>query len=570
MENLGGLAIADEQGRAVAWERDPRDPWRILTHQPADVRRLRIDLTYIANQPSTNSVGVDIESSPRHALLNWNCVLLHPEDAAVAELPCAVAVRLPEGWDQATALPQLGREGAVVRFAPLPLAEVIDRPLLAGARLQHLVLRPAGTDAEVMLHVAAQREADELRDEAVIGALRRLPGEAEALFGGSWFARFDMLLRIGDAGPMGLEHGSCSVNGVGPGDLSSLEGAWSRELMPHEFVHSWVGKHRRPLGMLTPSWQQTPVFDGLWVYEGLTELLGRVLAVRCGLLSPAVWRATLAGEIESLAKSPGRRWRSLRDTCRCSWQLRGWSPHHADLRRGQDYYIEGALFWLMADRRIRATSGGSRSLDDFCRSAFGPRGVRKPGFTDAEIVSALAAQAPDDWNALIARWIDGTGDLDAEAVLGGSGWRLDRQRVAPGDPVALALVREKDLREASGLTVGDGWIRDVVAGSPAARVGLQTGDFIFSADGVELKLGKRALTEALITDPPPIGATLYVHRHETWFTVQLALPEGIRITTLVREEGKPDGFAGLLAPRVATAVPTPAAPVDLEPAATPR
>ena len=317
IENLGGLSMRDDRGAPVAWERDARNAVRFLPHLSADAQRMSIDITYIANQPTINSQGVDIESSSQHAIINWNCALLYPEAVPVAEISCSVSVRLPLGWDAATALRESDRSADVRRYSPMSLAEVIDRPLLAGASLQHLVLRPASDGPEVVLHVASSHPGEALGDQAMIAGLRNLPAEAEALFGGSWFPRYDMLLRLGDSA-IGLEHGCSSLCGAPLSLLNAghADEVWSRELMPHEFTHSWVGKNRRPIGMLCRDWQQEPVFDGLWVYEGLTELLGRVLAVRCGLLSPEAWRTVIAEDVEGLSGMPGRHWRSIRDTCR--------------------------------------------------------------------------------------------------------------------------------------------------------------------------------------------------------------------------------------------------------------
>jgi predicted metalloprotease with PDZ domain len=48
-------------------------------------------------------------------------------------------------------------------------------------------------------------------------------------------------------------------------------------LLPHEYVHSWNGKYRRPADLATPDYQQAMQDDLLWVYEGLTNYLGTVL-----------------------------------------------------------------------------------------------------------------------------------------------------------------------------------------------------------------------------------------------------------------------------------------------------
>ena len=59
----------------------------------------------------------------------------------------------------------------------------------------------------------------------------------------------------------------------------------SASLLPHEYVHSWNGKFRRPADLATPDYQQPMQDDLLWVYEGLTNYLGFVLTARSGLLT---------------------------------------------------------------------------------------------------------------------------------------------------------------------------------------------------------------------------------------------------------------------------------------------
>ena len=52
--------------------------------------------------------------------------------------------------------------------------------------------------------------------------------------------------------------------------------------LPHEMTHSWNGKFRRPSGLATADYSESKG-DLLWVYEGLTDYVGRVLASRSGL-----------------------------------------------------------------------------------------------------------------------------------------------------------------------------------------------------------------------------------------------------------------------------------------------
>src|SRR5262249_61406380 len=82
-------------------------------------------------------------------------------------------------------------------------------------------------------------------------------------------------------------------------------------LLPHEYVHSWNGKYRRPVGLATPDYQQPMQGDLLWVYEGLTNYLGFVLTARSGLLTEDQDRDDLAITAAALDHLSGRQWRNL-------------------------------------------------------------------------------------------------------------------------------------------------------------------------------------------------------------------------------------------------------------------
>lgn len=422
VENLGGLAFRDGMGRKLAWERDPRDAWRFILPQAPASGTLTVEVVYIANQPSANSEGIDVLGRAEWLVLNWNCLLLYPVGQPVAEQTCRTRILLPEDWQWACPLPvaKVGAEG--VRFAAAPLATVVDSPLLAAPRLLRFRLHAAdGRAGAVMLHLAGTGDPP---DERWITSLRRLVDEAGELFGGTWFRCYDTMAVAGDE-TLGLEHAAGSLCGLGDGidDFAAVD-TEHRTLIPHELVHSWVGTARRPAGMLMRDWQETPVHDSLWIYEGLTHYLAEVLSVRAGVITGEEWRQDLGRWMGEHQVQRGRWWRSLRDTCRTVWQLRTPSRNHDDMRRDEDFYTEGALFWLMADLRIRQLSGGARSLDDLCRGFFGPGGVREPGFTEAQLLEALERIAPDGaWPALVRRWIDSPGALPLDWLVG-TGWRL--------------------------------------------------------------------------------------------------------------------------------------------------
>src|SRR5262249_30006184 len=143
------------------------------------------------------------------------------------------------------------------------------------------------------------------------------------------------------------------------------------DLLPHEFTHSWNGKYRRPEGLATPNFQQPMRGELLWMYEGLTQYLGQVLATRSGLWTPELYRERIAWTAGYLDQRPGRTWRPLLDTAVAAQILYGSRSDWAAWRRSVDFYDESNLIWLEADTIIRRQSQGQRSLDDFCRRFHG-------------------------------------------------------------------------------------------------------------------------------------------------------------------------------------------------------
>ena len=61
--------------------------------------------------------------------------------------------------------------------------------------------------------------------------------------------------------------------------------------------------------------------DLLWVYEGLTEYFGDVLAARSGIWTPEQFQEMLALIAAEMDRRPGRTWRDLQDTATAAQTL---------------------------------------------------------------------------------------------------------------------------------------------------------------------------------------------------------------------------------------------------------
>jgi M61 glycyl aminopeptidase len=197
-----------------------------------------------------------------------------------------------------------------------------------------------------------------------------LVAETGALFGSRPYRHYDFLLTLSDhTAHFGLEHHESSDNRVP--ERSFLDPRKRRAnlagLLPHEMVHTWNAKYRRPAIMAVGKFDEPVRGDLLWVYEGLTTYLGGILTPRSGLIDPEQYRQGLAYSAADMDTHKGRAWRPLADTAVAAQILFGSRHDGAAWRRGVDFYAESELLWLEADTVIRRQTNGRKSLDDFCR-----------------------------------------------------------------------------------------------------------------------------------------------------------------------------------------------------------
>lgn len=322
-------------------------------------------------------------------------------------------------------------------------------------------------------------------------------------------------------------------------------------LLPHEMTHSWNGKYRRPKGLATPNYQEPMEGDLLWVYEGLTDYWGDILAARTGLWSKQQFLDETADLAAALDNTPGRRWRPLQDTADAAQLLYGAAPEFESWRRSVDYYPEGFLIWLEADTVIRRQTQGQKSLNDFCRLFYG--GQNTPPkiipYTFDEVVSGLNQVTPYDWSKFLRDRLDSYGP---GAPLGGilnGGWKL----VYTEEPSEFTKVTERthdgvDARFSVGLALNDkGGIHDVIAGSPAWKAGIAPGSTVAAVNGRKYSpdVLRDSLREGKNGGP---NLELIVVNGDYYKTFVIDYHGGERYAHLVRDESKPDLLGEIIKP----------------------
>jgi predicted metalloprotease with PDZ domain len=546
IKNITGLRVT-ANGRELKWVRDDLDVFAFHIDVPQGVTAIDVDYQHVT--PTTGNQG-RILATPDMASIQWLSNSLYPAGYFVRNIPVQASVIVPQGWKVATALRPSGQTGNRIDYPVTSYEILVDSPLIAGEHYRRIPL----TD-DVAIDVIADNEAELAATPNQIAAHKRLVDQAVKAFGSQHYDHYDFLLTISDyLGGQGLEHHRSSEDGVDRGYFTDWDNALrDRNLLPHEFTHSWNGKFRRPANLWTPDYR-TPMQDsGLWVYEGQTQFWGYVLGARSGMLSKQDTLDAIASTAATYSLgTPGRTWRPLIDTTndpivagRTPIPWRSW-------QRSEDYYSEGQLIWIDVDRIIRQQSHGKRSIDDFAKAFFGVRN-RDWGeltYTFDDIVATLNKVQPYDWRSYLQRKVF---NVAPEAPLEGineGGYKL----IYTSEPTKWIKSAEKkaknnDLTYSGGFVVGnDGKISSVLWDSAAFNAGLTIGSEILAVNGRHFDGDslKDAIKAAAGKGPAP---QLLIHDGDVYRTVTLDWHGGLRYPRLEKVGKGPGTLDALLAPR---------------------
>ena len=543
---LAGLKFT-ANGRPVAWTRDPLQVYAFHLTVPEGATSLEGEYQYLS--PLDTGQG-RITMTDDILGVQWISTTLYPAGYVARGINVQANLKLPAGWQYATALETDNRAGDEVHFRTSDLETLMDSPLFAGRYSKRFELDPDGK-VRVTLNVFADSPESLEAKPDQIAAHRALVQQAYKLYGSHHYDHYDFLFALSDEfGGIGREHHQSSENGVKPGyftDWSKSEAG--RDLLPHEYTHSWNGKFRRPAGQNVPNFNTPMDNELLWVYEGQTQYWGNVLAARSGLVSLAGARDALAASAARYDSVTGRAWRTVQDTVydpiMNARRPLGWP----NWQRSEDYYVEGMLIWLDVDTRIRELSGEKRSLDDFARAFYGVNdGSHLPAFyTFDDVVATLNKVQPYDWAAFLRTKLDGHGPGAPLDGLARAGWKLVYTDT-PTDYLKAVDDRNKvlDLTYSLGFTVAqDGAIRNVVWDGIGFRAGLAANTTVMAVNDRVYKpeLLKAAIRDA--KDGQPIR--LLVKKGNVLRTIALDYRDGLRYPRLERIPGTKDRLEEIFA-----------------------
>ena len=561
VEDITGVVFSVD-GKAIPWRRDDADLYEYHVDVPKGVTTLHAHLDCIVTSRATDKIAV----------LEWEKLLLYPAHTPVRNIAIQPSVTVPAGWGIGTALVPSGaydpnaKVGGTTAFQATNVEQLQDSPVIAGEYFHEFPLAADISPKHFIDVVSDEPEDSNLRPD-LLNEISNLVREADSAYASHHYNAYHFLLTLSDiAGGEGLEHGQSSDNGVGEKGFVSQRGQLPEaDLLAHEFTHSWNGKYRRPYNLYQDDFSKMQQGSLLWVYEGMTQYLGNVLATRSGLKSQEGYRDLLAASAANLDYKSGREWRPTEDTAIAASILRSNGYAWSNWRRGQDYYQEGELLWLDADTLIRQLTDDKKSLTDFLHIFLGKGGNTGPlivTYNREELIKDLNEVVKYDWAGFLHDRVDLVNPhADLEGITRG-GYKLIYQD-HPSESIAGMMGGGRrggggpNVWYSLGLQVGpDGTIYDVRWGSPADKAKLAPGQKLIAIgnkafSGEELE---QAVTAAK-TGTEPLK---FLMQSQDYITpISIDYHDGMKYPVIVRVEGTKDYLDEITTPLVKapTAIP---------------
>jgi predicted metalloprotease with PDZ domain len=549
---LAGLSIS-ANGKAIPWKRDEYNVYAFHLDIPDGVSSIDVSYQYLSGR--TDNEGFEI--TDRMMDMEWSKVVLYPAGYFSRDITFAPSVTLAHGWQLGTALETASQSGDVVTFKPVTLNNLVDSPIYAGLYFKRVDLNPGG-DTPVHLDIVADAPKYLEMTPEQLKVHRALVTQAVKLFGSHHYDHYDFLFSLSDQlGGNGTEHHQSSENGLGADYFTAWsDAAPDRDLLPHEYTHSWNGKFRRPADLWTPNFN-VPMGDSLlWVYEGQTQYWGFVLTARSGMWTPQQFRDAVAMDVANYERNrEGFQWRTLEDTTNDATAARRSSLPYRSWQMSEDYYSGGQMMWFAVDAKIRSLTHDHKSLDDFAHAFFGVDNgsyVTKT-YTFDDVVAALNGVAPYDWASFLHAHVDALNPPLA-SDFAATGWKLvytdkesDYEKQYNDRPQSPRHLY--NFAWSIGLTMADkGEINDVRWNGPAFKAGVSTGATLVAVNGQDYSndVLKSAITAAKNSKAP---IQLLLKYQGGYRTVAVDYHDGLQYPHLVRVDGTPDYLSEIMAAR---------------------
>lgn len=464
-KNVYSVKAFDADGNELEITRPNPHQWNVSGHKGT----VRFDYTLFANRGDGTYSQVD----ETHAHLNMPATFAWAREYEHRPVEIIFNVREDLDWKIATQLKHMGD----YRYYAPDLAYFLDSPVeIADFFLREEMIE--GQNIRMALHTSASdQEVDDyfIKVMAIVKSQRDIFSELPELdYGEYTFLNCFMP----NASRDGMEHrNSTIVTNSKP--LDEPLGNTSISTVSHEFIHTWNVERIRPASLEPFDFEDANMSGELWFAEGFTSYYTGLILARAGIQAPEEYVEGLAGGLNYVINSPGRRYHN---PIEMSYQ----APF-VDAARSVDpvnrkntfisYYTYGSILGLALDLSLRQMEDG-KNLDDFMRLMWQRYGKTEIPYAVRDIEATLAEYAGDEFAAkFFSRYIFDSQMPDYKQLLASVGVSLEQ-----ANPNRATLGTPIEIEDGRGVLQSN-----AMAGSPFYEAGIEQGDKILSIGGQSLQ-----------------------------------------------------------------------------------
>jgi predicted metalloprotease with PDZ domain len=449
--NVQRFAASTPDGATLAWDLENGSLWRVAT---GGRHALRVRYRVFADNLSGTFSVLDTA----HA--NWNGASLFVYAVDHKPDPVQLTIAPPPGW---RVMNGAADSAGQVAYTFPDYDHLIDTPTEVAPHFSVDSFRVDGRLYRVMVHHNGPEQGQRARFVADVEKIVRAENRIVAP---PPLDRYTFLFNIGYAGGDGMEHlYSTEIIDARPWALDEtvLSGIGTAA---HEYVHTWNVKRIRPIALGPFDYTREQYEPSLWVAEGWTQYYGIMTLGRTGIESRGTMYDALAGVIQTTVELPARLELSARGA---SFHAPFWDgaaqPTATDRNHSFiSYYTKGAALAFLLDLKIRARSGGTRSLDDALRnlktrSWDAPRAsyyLQGRGYTEQDVEDAASAAYGESLHDWFERYVGGVEELPWRETLALAGLTVSARETPEGRVFVLGEAPDATPAQRA---VREGWLK---------------------------------------------------------------------------------------------------------------
>ena len=393
-KNIRQLSFRDENGRMLPHVINRANQWQIDTK---NCQTLTVDYQYFAYQMDAGNSWYDDEL----IYINFINCLLYAKDRVNDK--CTVTIDIPADYAIACSLK---RDENV--FYASDFYELVDSPLIAGYKIQHLSYHSRDTPFHIWIYGQNNLESSQL-----IKDFQKFTDEQIACFGDFPEDSYHFLIiTLPYKHYHGVEHAKSTVICLGPAQELQSDKMYQELLgvSSHELFHAWNIIKIRPQEMLPYDFSVPVSFPTGFVAEGFTTYYGDLFLCRSKVFDIKWYLNELGILFNRHFWNYGRLNESVIDSSSNLW-IDGYTAGAPNKK--SSIYVEGALIALTLDLSIRSLTNHEKSLDDVMRILWHTHGQVANGYNLEMIKNYAEEVCGENLNDYFSKYVCGTQDKES-------------------------------------------------------------------------------------------------------------------------------------------------------------